>query len=508
MSGASPIQQQGTICQSIEPEGTQPLVVQCTQPTAAETNEKRSICHNETMPITRDGTQAVTPQQTIPTQQYESTMPTSLSNPDIESLAREGTGVLTSDQAEDGEASFKETYTVLDKLGEGSYASVFKCQHVKDRDFFAVKMLDKAKAGTAELHELMHEANIMRGLLHPSVIALRDQFEGKQYIYLIIDYVEGSTLFDRIIAAEHFSEEIAAAVFKNLLLAIQHIHSSGIIHRDLKPENLLMKHRAHHRESPDYFRSMTDVVVADFGLATRPPASTCCGSPAYVAPEVISCVTSYDYSCDVWSLGIILYVMLAGAFPFKGKTHEETFHQTLTRPVMWKPLKVWEKVSTEAKGLLSRILNKNPENRESADTALHNTWITGELLEHQLRARKLHMTSTVSALKKFSLREKINTAMTVFKATRLISPLTKTTTKTEVPCWRKYLIPSDDNCSLIIKIQSQTTRYVHPPVLVRGPRITRFDNVFWSIRQKKYSYLFIFFLFLFIFSFFLKGNFL
>ncbi|KAJ9447386.1 Myosin light chain kinase A [Diplonema papillatum] len=365
-----------------------------------------------------------------------------------------------------GESRFNDAYDVLNKLGEGSYAAVYKCVHRESRQEFAVKMLYKSKARTAELQGLMYEAEILSGLQHDYIVGLHDQYEGPQILYLVLDFVEGSTLFDRIIAAEHFSESLAAGVYRNLISAIAYIHKHNIAHRDIKPENLLMKRKALPADHPQYEQSMTEVVVADFGLATTCPARSCCGSPAYIAPEVLS-GERYGVSCDLWSLGIVLYVMLAGVFPFKGSTHRETFNCITTRALTFVPPTVWAQISPDAKDFVRRLLIKDAEERMTAETAAQHPWLTGvDLLVSS--TRNIHMEGTVSALKTLRFREKVAAAMTVFKAAKLMplqrlkhtpkladGTLPETPETDSKPAWRRYIL-SPSNLSFAIPVQSQT----------------------------------------------------
>eukprot|EP01064_Diplonema_japonicum_P011846 TRINITY_DN192_c3_g1_i1.p1 TRINITY_DN192_c3_g1~~TRINITY_DN192_c3_g1_i1.p1 ORF type:complete len:603 (+),score=94.82 TRINITY_DN192_c3_g1_i1:68-1810(+) len=370
----------------------------------------------------------------------------------------------TEEESVPSEFNTEYSYEETDKLGEGSYATVFKCNQRSTGKTFAVKVVDKSKAGTAELHGVLHEVMIMKGLTHVNIISMHGHFEASHHIYLILDYVEGSTLFDRIIKSSHFSEEIAAGIFKNLIDGIEYLHSHNIIHRDLKPENLLMKRKAVAVGSPGYLDSMTEVVIADFGMATKSPGKACCGSPAYVAPEVLT-GKEYGNECDLWSLGIVLYVMLAGAFPFKGPTALETFKAIKAQPLHLHPKMVWDRLSSDVMSFTSALLMKDPSLRMTTTEALRHPWVTGMSLKSPA-PRTLHMEKSVTALKRFKLKEKVTTAMTVIKATRLIprstpdisegSPLGAPDTD-RTPIWKRYLQPGPE-LSLCFPVLSQTHR--------------------------------------------------
>ena len=368
------------------------------------------------------------------------------------------------------EEQYKAKYEQRQLLGEGSYAQVYRCTVRGDaQQEYAVKVISKAKAGTAELHGVIHEAKVMRSLSHSNIVGLHDQYEGPSSIYLILDYIEGSTLFERITKSRLFSEKIASGVVRNVLSALEHIHAESYMHRDLKPENLLMKRRAEDPSSPEYIDSMTSVVIADFGLSGTPPSRTCCGSPSYVAPEILRGI-EYGESCDVWSLGVIVYIMLSGEKPFTGLTQKETFKNIVTAPLAFRNENLWGGLSQDAKDFVTRLLEKDPEKRVAAEEALYDPWITGvELTESE--SRDTHMEPSITALQKFRLREKFATAMTVFKVAGVTgltgqSKQDKVTTPrmermkshVRLPTWTRYIRPSGH--SLVVEVASQSQAYV------------------------------------------------
>lgn len=161
----------------------------------------------------------------------------------------------------------------------------------------------------------------MRALDHPNVIKLYENFEDSRNVYLVMELCEGGELFDRIIEKGHFSEKQARTVFKNIVSAVAHCHANKICHRDLKPENFLLLNK----------RDDSPVIVIDFGLShifhqakpeeKKKSMHTKAGTPYYIAPEVL--IGRYDESCDVWSLGVILYILLSGLPPFYGRNDAE-----------------------------------------------------------------------------------------------------------------------------------------------------------------------------------------
>ena len=181
-------------------------------------------------------------------------------------------------------STFEDNYSIGEELGKGAYAIVYKCTHHKTKKVWAVKVVDKSKAGPKDINDVQHEVTMMKTIgSHPHVVQLHEFFDTPKSMYLILDILEGGMLFDRIVKLKHYSEKDASRLVKNFLMALEHIHSKGIMHRDLKPENLLLK-----RNTGDDASHLTDVALADFGLAGRVPGQTCCGSPSYIAPEVIN----------------------------------------------------------------------------------------------------------------------------------------------------------------------------------------------------------------------------
>jgi len=190
-----------------------------------------------------------------------------------------------------------------------------------------------------------------------------------------MEYCNGGELFDRIVAAQRFSERHAADVMSQMLSAIKHLHGHGIVHRDLKPENFLMNDPSENSE----------VKLIDFGLSKRFSAKkevekmhTVVGTPYYVAPEVLK--GNYDISCDVWSLGVILYVFLCGYPPFEGDNNKEIFRNVLKQRLQFDPAE-WGTISDSAKDLVSKMLAKDPKKRISATQCLEHPWFTSNDIE-------------------------------------------------------------------------------------------------------------------------------
>jgi len=199
-------------------------------------------------------------------------------------------------------------YKFEDELGRGTFAIVQRAYHRQTGKSYAVKIINRDSLGSDDEQSLQLEVEILNQLDHPNVVRLVEIFDEGEVIYLVMELMEGGELFDRIVEKESYSEKMAADTIKPIVDAIRYCHELGIVHRDLKPENLLYETTQEH----------SNIKISDFGLArfvNGEYATTACGTPGYIAPEVIQ-GNGYGQEVDYWSIGIILYVMLSGFPPF------------------------------------------------------------------------------------------------------------------------------------------------------------------------------------------------
>jgi serine/threonine protein kinase len=221
---------------------------------------------------------------------------------------------------------------------------------------------------------LHREIDIMKKLKHPHIVQLLDLFETKDNLYLVLELVEGGELFDRIVERGHYSERDAADIVKQMLQGTQYMHDNGVAHRDLKPENVLCG-------GPEG----TIVKIADFGLSKDfggAALQTALGTPGYVAPEVLS-GNPYDSAVDLWSIGVITYVLLCGFTPFYAENQRELFEQILSADFSF-PSPEWDEISDSAKDFINHLLVVSPNERLTADTALEHPWIVNEAPSREL----------------------------------------------------------------------------------------------------------------------------
>jgi calcium-dependent protein kinase len=254
----------------------------------------------------------------------------------------------------------------LQKLGEGAYGTV---RLGKQKDMGAVRAVKAiAKSRVSSPEKLKQEIAIMKVLDHPCIVKLFETFEDHRSIYLVMELCAGGELFDRVISAGSFTEANAANVMQQIMRAIFYMHESGVVHRDLKPENFLFL---------DKGPIETNVLkIIDFGLSRRREPgqmlTTKVGTPYYVAPQVLA--GRYDHMCDIWSCGVIMFILLSGVPPFNGNTDAEILAKV--RGGMWSfSSGKWDRISSDAKDLIRQMLKMSPQIRYDAEKALNHHWI-------------------------------------------------------------------------------------------------------------------------------------
>ena len=273
------------------------------------------------------------------------------------------------------QGSVWEKYKRVGTLGEGHYGKVHKAKRrgAADGELVAIKTMVKRKLRRP--HILVREVEIMLKLDHPNIIKLQEVFEDETEIHLVMDLCTGGELFDRITARGHFSEADAKGIMKTILGALEYCHEQHVCHRDLKPENFLFT-------SSEEDSTMK---IIDFGLSKNygdddhSTMRTRVGTPYYIAPEVLE--RKYDKAVDLWSAGVIMYIVLCGYPPFWGSTDKEIFGRIRSMVVDF-PVEEWTGVSDEAKDLIRLLLSKTAADRPTASEALEHPWFA-EVAEGQ-----------------------------------------------------------------------------------------------------------------------------
>ncbi|XP_053716141.1 serine/threonine-protein kinase DCLK2-like [Synchiropus splendidus] len=263
-----------------------------------------------------------------------------------------------------------EKYKIGKVIGDGNFAVVKECVERSTGQEYALKIIDKARCCGKE-HLIENEVAVLRRVRHPSIIQLIEVDETPSQLFLVMELVKGGDLFDAITSSTKYSEHDASAMVFNLAGAVKYLHRMNIVHRDIKPENLLVC------EYPDGTKSLK---LGDFGLATvvEGPLYTVCGTPTYVAPEIIA-ETGYGLKVDIWAAGVIAYILLCGFPPFRSENNvqEELFDQILRGKLEF-PSPDWDTISLPAKMLISQMLQVNVDARFTAEEVLSHPWVTDE----------------------------------------------------------------------------------------------------------------------------------
>lgn len=265
-------------------------------------------------------------------------------------------------------AHLEDRYQLGEQLGWGQFGVIRSCSDKFSGEILACKSIAKERLVTAEdLRSVKLEIEIMARLSgHPNVVDLKAVYEDEDYVHLVMELCAGGELFHRLEKHGRFSESEARMLFKHLMLVVMYCHDNGIVHRDLKPENILLATKA----------SSSPIKLADFGLATyiKPGQSLCgtVGSPFYIAPEVLA--GGYNQAADVWSAGVILYILLSGMPPFWGKTKSRIFDSVRAANLRF-PSDHWDHISASAKDLITSMLCTDPAKRLTAAQVLDHSWM-------------------------------------------------------------------------------------------------------------------------------------
>ncbi|XP_044907873.1 calcium/calmodulin-dependent protein kinase type 1 isoform X3 [Felis catus] len=271
----------------------------------------------------------------------------------------------------------RDIYDFRDVLGTGAFSEVILAEDKRTHKLVAIKCIAKkaleGKEGSMEneiavLHKCVdHTVSVIK---HPNIVALDDIYESGGHLYLIMQLVSGGELFDRIVEKGFYTERDASRLIFQVLDAVKYLHDLGIVHRDLKPENLL------------YYSLDEDskIMISDFGLSKMEDPgsvlSTACGTPGYVAPEVLA-QKPYSKAVDCWSIGVIAYILLCGYPPFYDENDAKLFEQILKAEYEFDS-PYWDDISDSAKDFIRHLMEKDPEKRFTCEQALQHPWIAGD----------------------------------------------------------------------------------------------------------------------------------
>uniref|UniRef100_A0A671WB55 non-specific serine/threonine protein kinase n=1 Tax=Sparus aurata TaxID=8175 RepID=A0A671WB55_SPAAU len=255
------------------------------------------------------------------------------------------------------------------ELPPGAFSEVVLAEEKRTQRLVAIKCIPK-KALEGKENNIENEIAVLHRIKHPNIVTLEDIFESTSHLYLVMQLVSGGELFDRIVEKGFYTERDASQLIHQILDAVKYLHDMGIVHRDLKPENLL------------YYSMDEDskIMISDFGLSKIEGAgsvmSTACGTPGYVAPEVLA-QKPYSKAVDCWSIGVISYILLCGYPPFYDENDAKLFEQILKAEYEFDS-PYWDDISDSAKDFICHLMEKEPLKRYTCEQALQHPWICGD----------------------------------------------------------------------------------------------------------------------------------
>eukprot|EP00347_Sterkiella_histriomuscorum_P000514 403375554 len=305
--------------------------------------------------------------------------------------------------------NIRDQYQISKVLGTGAYGEVRLCTHRKTGARRAVKIINKSYLDEEESKRFLEELEILKKLDHPNIVKLYEIYQDAKRYFAVMEYCSGGELFDQIIQRPYYSERDAAIIMKQLLSGVSYCHSMKIVHRDLKPENMLL----------DSNKS-ANIKIIDFGTSqVYDPQSHLkhkFGTPYYIAPEVLQ--GKYTEKCDVWSCGVIMYVLVCGTTPFTGRDDGEVI-MNVTKGLYKIEGPIWAKISADAINLVQKMLTFNPDKRISATDALQHPWLSTNI--DSLQMNEVINSEALSNLRKFNANTKMQQAALKFLTTHMVS---------------------------------------------------------------------------------------
>ncbi|CAH1800245.1 unnamed protein product, partial [Owenia fusiformis] len=286
------------------------------------------------------------------------------------------------------ESKFEECYRFGAKLGQGTFGIVREATNIKTEQCWAIKAVNKEKAGSSTVKLLEREVSILKRVQHENIIHLEEVFETSKKMYLVMELCERGELADILKVKGQLPEDDVKTVMKKLASAISYLHKNDIVHRDLKLENILVG------RNPEDPADTFHIKVTDFGLSVVKDGpghenmmQAFCGTPMYMSPEIIDNKT-YSQQCDVWAMGVIAFMLLVGSPPFKSKD-EDSLYELIKKGDMDFSSPLWASISKGAKDCICGMLKVDPAHRLTASEVVDHSWISGQ--EGQGRTNVLEM---------------------------------------------------------------------------------------------------------------------
>ena len=297
----------------------------------------------------------------------------------------------------------KDQYKIIKKLGKGAYGTVWKVRNINTGLFRAMKRITKMRNNMNKINEILNEIEILKNLDHPNIVKIFEFFIEADGYYIITEYCHGGELFQAIKLKGFFSEDMAANIMFQIFNAMNYCHNTNkVIHRDLKPENIMI-------ESIDPETGYYNIKIIDFGTAkirqSDKSENKVLGSCYYIAPEVLN--KKYNEKCDIWSCGVILYILLSGNVPFNGRDERE-ITQKIKLGKFDLNRKPFDNISEEAKDLIKQCLEMNVNKRINAKEAMEHPWFN--LLntkEYFVKVNEYFMNKTINNLIMYKPKNKL-----------------------------------------------------------------------------------------------------
>lgn len=306
--------------------------------------------------------------------------------------------------------NIKNDYEIREKIAEGGFGSVFVGKSKKSGHKRAVKVINLKTGKKVDIVSLMKEVSILKTMDHPNIIKVFEVYQDESAISIVTELCQGGELFDRIVSQGKLTENTAAKYMLQMVSAVQYMHSKNIVHRDLKPENMLFESK----------KDDAQLKLIDFGtckhFAKNLNITERVGSPYYMAPEVVS--GNYSEKCDVWSLGVILFILLSGSPPFNGNNETEILMNISVKELEFKK-QIWKNVSPEAVNLIKKMLTRVAADRPTITEVYNNPWVqkhaNNEVPDKDLASKSLRN------LANFSSTSKLHRATLAYIVSQLIS---------------------------------------------------------------------------------------
>jgi len=293
-------------------------------------------------------------------------------------------------------------YWISKRIGKGTYSEVFEAKHKVSGMERCIKVTHKKNLANANSGTIFEEIKILSEIDHPNIMQVFEYYQDQNYIYTVAECLSGGELFDWIQQYKRFNELSAAYFMKQILSAVSYLHKHKIIHRDLKPENIVFE-----AKDPN-----SNLKIIDFGtskkLLDNQKLNSRLGTAYYMAPEVLK--NNYDFKCDIWSCGVILYIFLCGYPPFNGKNNDEIFERILQGKYSF-AVEDWKYVSDEAKDLVMRMLAYDSSKRPSADDLLRHPWFN--LVKQKSLSQEVN-NAVLKNFREFSNKYKLQKAVLIY----------------------------------------------------------------------------------------------